>query len=502
MTEFFSDELKVVAANDYDSVLQNRVLLNPKDYSILTANSSAKNSLNYFIIGAAVFQCIPSIIVEQGTLPLSLIQRSASRLNINDIFKPLIFFPLHTDSSFLLKKVIIEIYSTTPHNTGIGDTITIKEEQFKLHLLNNLYGSYFVKNQDVMMQYNSNLFHLNIFDMVGSLEFRPFMMMNYDTEIVLISKSEKIRLCQLADSANSAESTEPEEPALFDRSYLTDISKLSLDIGVGGLNEQIQELFRKAFVSRLIPNKLLKKLGINHVRGILLYGPPGCGKTLFARQISKLLNSHPPKIVNGPELLSKFVGQSEENARNLFLEAEKEYQLLGDKSKLHVIIFDEIDALCKKRGGESAAASNTDGIVNQLLTKIDGINALNNILVIGMTNRKDIIDEAMLRPGRFEVHIEIGKPNLQGRIEIFKIHTQNMRKNNILSEDVNIEKLAELTEGYSGAEIESLIKNTVNEVLYGHLSALCLEPIGSDSKESDSFEISMQNFLISLYRER
>ena len=142
-------------------------------------------------------------------------------------------------------------------------------------------------------------------------------------------------------------------------------------------------------------------------KGMLLYGPPGTGKTLIARKIGQMLNAREPKLVNGPEVLNKFVGQSEENIRNLFAEAEAEYRSRGDESELHIIIFDEIDAICKARyaltfcvyfplifsGSNSTGGTGVgDSIVNQLLSKIDGVEELNNILVIGMTNRKDLID--------------------------------------------------------------------------------------------------------------
>ena len=135
---------------------------------------------------------------------------------------------------------------------------------------------------------------------------------------------------------------------------------------------------------------------------MLLHGPPGTGKTLIARQIGKMLNGREPKVVNGPEVLSKFVGESEENVRKLFAEAEADSRARGPDADLHVIIFDEIDAVCKARGSVASSAGVHDTVVNQLLTKIDGVDALNNILLIGMTNRKDMLDEALLRPGRLE----------------------------------------------------------------------------------------------------
>ena len=171
------------------------------------------------------------------------------------------------------------------------------------------------------------------------------------------------------------------------------------NLGIGGLDTEFKEIFRRTFATRLFPPKVIQSLGINHVRGMLLFGPPGCGKTLMARKIGGMLNGPEPKIVNGPEILNKFVGASEENIRNLFADAENDYKANGDKAELHVIIFDEIDAICKQRSGSSAPGSH-DSIVNQLLTKIDGVDSLNNILLIGMTNRKELLDDALLRPGR------------------------------------------------------------------------------------------------------
>merc|ERR1712188_145619 len=157
-------------------------------------------------------------------------------------------------------------------------------------------------------------------------------------------------------------------------------------------------MFRRAFASRLFPIEMMEALGLQHVKGILLYGPPGTGKTLMARQIGKMLNGKEPKVVNGPEILNRFVGQSEENIRKLFIDAEREQLERGDDSDLHIIIFDEIDAICKTRGSTNTGTGVNDSVVNQLLAKIDGVDSLNNVLLIGMTNRKDMIDEALLRP--------------------------------------------------------------------------------------------------------
>lgn len=234
-----------------------------------------------------------------------------------------------------------------------------------------------------------------------------------------------------------------------------------MSLGIGGLDQQFDKIFRRAFASRIFPHDVVEKLHIKHVKGILLYGPPGTGKTLIARQIGKLLNCKEPKIVNGPEVLSKYVGESEERVRKLFEDAENDQRAHGNESQIHLIIFDEIDAICKQRGTVRNGTGVNDSVVNQLLSKMDGVEALNNVLIIGMTNRKDMIDEALLRPGRFEVHIEIGLPDESGRVQIFAIHTSHLKKNNVLEEDVSLLHLAHVTKNYSGAEIEGLVKSAV-----------------------------------------
>jgi vesicle-fusing ATPase len=142
------------------------------------------------------------------------------------------------------------------------------------------------------------------------------------------------------------------------------------DMGIGGLDNEFSQIFRRAFASRIFPPGLVEKLGIQHVKGILLFGPPGTGKTLIARQIGKMLNAREPKVVNGPEILNKYVGQSEENIRKLFADAEKEYKDKAEESGLHIIIFDELDAICKQRGSKNDGTGVGDSVVNQLLSKV------------------------------------------------------------------------------------------------------------------------------------
>ena len=237
------------------------------------------------------------------------------------------------------------------------------------------------------------------------------------------------------------------------------------EMGVGGLDGEISTIFRRAFTTRLYPTAYLEKYGIHHVKGILLYGPPGTGKTLIARTLANALNVAEFKVVNGPELFDKYVGETEKKIRDLFTNAEKDQKENGDEAGLHVIVFDEIDSICKARGTITSGTGVNDSAVNQLLTKIDGVDSLNDIIVIGMTNRKDLIDEAILRPGRLELHIEVSLPDEKGRLQIFNIHTKKMRENKVLDDDVDLAKLAKMTKNYTGADIESMVKLACSNAL-------------------------------------
>lgn len=229
---------------------------------------------------------------------------------------------------------------------------------------------------------------------------------------------------------------------------------------VGGLQPQIDAIVRRVLDGRVIrpaqedanavkdetttalsiaamEAEELAILGLTPVRGLLLYGPPGCGKTALAREISRSLRARAPKIVSAPELLDRWVGGSEKLVRGLFAEAEAELTSCnGDatKSALHVIVIDEIDAVFRRRSSaEDTGEATRASVVNQILSKLDGINSIPNVLLIGMTNRRELLDEALLRPGRLEVQIEIPLPDKQGRREILQIHFDALRKKGRLS---------------------------------------------------------------------
>lgn len=267
-------------------------------------------------------------------------------------------------------------------------------------------------------------------------------------------------------------------------------------LGIGGLDEEFSGIFRRAFASRVFPPDVIEQLGMKHVRGILLFGPPGTGKTLMARQIGKMLNAREPQIVNGPQILDKYVGESEANIRKLFAAAEEEEKRCGAASGLHIIIFDEIDAICKARGSVAGNTAVHDTVVNQLLTKLDGVEQLNNILVIGMTNRKDMIDEALTRPGRLEVQMEIGLPDEHGRGQILNIHTETMRSHDKLAPDVDLAELAALTKNFSGAEIEGLVRAAQSTAMNRLIKATSRVEVDTDAIEK--LKVTRSDFLHAL----
>jgi len=214
---------------------------------------------------------------------------------------------------------------------------------------------------------------------------------------------------------------------------------------VGGLDNIKQEL--KEAVEWPIKNpESFKRMGIRPPRGILLYGPPGTGKTLLARAVAKESEANFIQV-KGPELLSMWVGKSEEGVRKIFERARQVAPC--------IIFFDEIDSLASRRSGtEFGGGRVTEQVLNQLLAEMDGMEELQDVVIIGATNRPDILDPAILRPGRFDRLLLVVPPTKAGRRKIFEIHTKNMP----LTKDVNIDYLAEETEGYVGADVESLCR--------------------------------------------
>jgi transitional endoplasmic reticulum ATPase len=211
---------------------------------------------------------------------------------------------------------------------------------------------------------------------------------------------------------------------------------------IGGLKNEIEKIREMVELPIRYP-ELFERLGIEPPRGVLLYGSPGTGKTLLAKAVANESDAH-FIYISGPELVSKFVGESEERLREIFNEA---------KEKAPTIIFmDEIDAIAPKR--EEATNEVERRMVSQLLTLMDGMGTRGHVIVVGATNRPNAIDPALRRPGRFDREVEIGVPDRNARKEILQIHTRNMP----LAKDVKMDELADMTHGYTGADIAALAR--------------------------------------------
>ena len=230
------------------------------------------------------------------------------------------------------------------------------------------------------------------------------------------------------------------------REVLVQVPDIKWD-DIGGLESAKQEL-QEAVEWPLKYPESFEKFGVRPPRGVLIYGPPGTGKTLLAKAVANESDAN-FIAVKGPELLSKWVGESEKGVREVFRKARQ--------TAPTVIFFDEIDSIASTRGGSSTDSGVTQRVVNQLLTEIDGLEELQDVAVIAATNRVDILDPALTRPGRFDRHVKVDDPDEKARLAIFKVHTTKMP----LSEDVELEILAKRTEGFVGADIEAVCREAV-----------------------------------------
>ncbi len=239
---------------------------------------------------------------------------------------------------------------------------------------------------------------------------------------------------------------------------------------VGGLKQVKQELMESVEWPIKKP-EVFKKMGIKPPRGILIYGPPGCGKTLLARAVATESEANFISI-KGPEIFSKWVGESEKAIREVFRK--------GRTAAPAIIFFDELDAIVPRRGLGYADSGASERVISQLLAEIDGIETLQNVLVIAATNRPDMLDPAVLRPGRFDRMIYVPSPDLDSLKEIFKIHTHGMP----LSRDVVLDELARKAQGYSGADIEAICREAAMNALR--------EDIESTEVSRRDFDVAME----------
>lgn len=248
---------------------------------------------------------------------------------------------------------------------------------------------------------------------------------------------------------------------------------------IGGLGPEIKKV-REMIELPMKHPELFDRLGVEAPKGVLLYGPPGTGKTLLARALASETNAH-FETLSGPEIMSKYYGESEEKLRQLFKTAEEQAP--------SIVLIDEIDSIAPKR--EEVTGEVERRVVAQLLALMDGMESRGKVVVIGATNRPDALDQALRRPGRFDREIEIGVPNRQSRFEVLQIHTRGMP----LAKDVSLDKLADITHGYVGADLAALAREAGMSAIRRVLPQIDLEVEAIPAEILNKIEVTMQDFL-------
>ena len=251
---------------------------------------------------------------------------------------------------------------------------------------------------------------------------------------------------------------------------------------IGGLRDEVQKV-REMIELPLKHPEIFERLGVEAPKGVLLHGPPGCGKTLLAKAVANETEANFSSI-SGPEIMSKFYGESEENLRKMFKEAEE--------NAPSIIFIDELDSIAPKR--EEVHGEVERRVVAQLLAMMDGLESRGQVVVIGATNRPNAIDPALRRPGRLDREIVIGVPDRNGRKEILQIHTRGMP----LAEDVDLEHLANITHGFVGADFESLTKESAMRALRRILPEIDLELESVPAEVLNKLTVTQKDFMDAL----
>jgi transitional endoplasmic reticulum ATPase len=289
-------------------------------------------------------------------------------------------------------------------------------------------------------------------------------------------------------------STTPSGPVIISRSTQVNVSEETAKAAaavkeggvpsityedIGGLKNEVTKV-REMIELPLRHPELFKRLGVEAPKGVILHGPPGTGKTLLAKAVANETNVNFYSI-GGPEIMSKFYGESEERLRNIFQEAEK--------NAPSIIFIDELDSIAPKR--EEVTGETERRVVAQLLSVMDGLTSRGKVVVIGATNRLNAVDPALRRPGRFDREIEIGVPDRDGRLDVLQIHTRGMP----LAKDVNLEKLADISHGFVGADLQALAKEAAMRALRRILPEINLSADSIPGEIINKIIVTMEDFM-------
>lgn len=412
-------------------IVEQSVSKVPDNFLVINNDSFS----DYVILKDKMFKVKQLPSCNHNSIQLSQLQRTYLNLTLKE--RVTLLIPDKNPEE--IEKVAFEISTLKKSdNFYLTSDVTEKiQEEFKGIVIHN--------NLKYIFKHESKILNLQTFDLSPKEDGKKIITEN--TVLQFIGSGENISF------------EHSQEKHLFKKNFNFN------ELGIGGLDNEFFTLFRRAFtplILKMTNPKLFEKLNIRCVKGILLHGPPGCGKTLTAKKLSEVLNCDPQnvKTISGPEILNQYVGGSEEKLRAIFEPAMK------DKSgKIHVVIFDEFDSIGVKRGSRTGSTGVNDNLVNQLLAIMDGVTDLGNIVIIAMTNHLHTLDEALLRPGRFEIHLKIDLPDEKGRFDILSIHTKKMGENGLLSENVDLKEIAKKTVNFSGAEIAGLVTNVSSFML-------------------------------------
>lgn len=460
--EVLSSVIKIITYSETIRAIASKIILDEnklyslnEEYTLVyLTNCGTYNKIKYRI------KCVS---LEEKKICDNKINKNSvikNKLSQEDLYKILLLTIVNTNTlstvvetkKYLIKSITLRVAKRKGFGFG-----SIFDDSPKAETLNKSDITKFLKDKDehilsvkskiIYDPYELEVIDYSLFDrdMSEADKLRNFVFkINDDAEIIFEKSDVKIV------------ETTTDNGFTLNIETIKKLPEMLREMGMGGIESYITKIIREVLITRtnLLP-KAISAL-IKPSKGIIMHGPPGTGKTTLAKNMASILGCDEAHInkITATEILSMWHGKSEENARELFRPAIEEYKKHGENSKLYFLIIDEIDAIIGKRENH-AISQIRSSIVNQLLGLMDGLVRCDNIIVVGITNRLDSIDKAMLRPGRFGCHIEVGLPNTAQRREIIKIYYDKIHSAKVIA-DIDIDHFAIVTDGFSCADIENL----------------------------------------------